>query len=350
MLRVYCSKLLCKFQYPLRVEVGCNPADHVEMSAPVSFQYPLRVEVGCNAVLQAGLRTLLEVSVPSTGRSGLQLSIYYTQLALVASFSTLYGSKWVATGCSLMLASGFLSFSTLYGSKWVATGCGCPRHPRKQQFQYPLRVEVGCNAHLPLACLAPLPVSVPSTGRSGLQRAPSAHSARPSWMFQYPLRVEVGCNPNAHHAAHTPPSFSTLYGSKWVATLDLCRSFWRGTSFSTLYGSKWVATRLPPVSCACWHRFQYPLRVEVGCNIHIDDRICEVAWFQYPLRVEVGCNTRCAKQSYAAHQVSVPSTGRSGLQPDTWVDVLALSGVSVPSTGRSGLQLQPCFSVLATRT
>ena len=37
--------------------------------------------------------------------------------------------------------------------------------------------------------------------------------------------------------------FSTLYGSKWVATCDRCMRTGRRASFSTLYGSKWVATR-----------------------------------------------------------------------------------------------------------
>ena len=37
-------------------------------------------------------------------------------------------------------------------------------------------------------------------------------------------------------------SFSTLYGSKWVATREL--GVWEAQweRFSTLYGSKWVAT------------------------------------------------------------------------------------------------------------
>ena len=61
--------------------------------------------------------------------------------------------------------------------------------------------------------------------------------------FQYPLRVEVGCN-NLRDQTRQDKTrrFSTLYGSKWVATS------WLG-----LYPS------LKTV-------FQYPLRVEVGCN------------------------------------------------------------------------------------
>ena len=39
------------------------------------------------------------------------------------SFSTLYGSKWVATLAWFYTPSGVSSFSTLYGSKWVAIGC-----------------------------------------------------------------------------------------------------------------------------------------------------------------------------------------------------------------------------------
>ena len=85
------------------------------------------------------------------------------------------------------------------------------------KFQYPLRVEVGCNADSPAAVPGDVYVSVPSTGRSGLQPAPLLELEAGS-RFQYPLRVEVGCN-----------------------TVDT--GVWR--------------------ACAM---FQYPLRVEVGCN------------------------------------------------------------------------------------
>ena len=37
-------------------------------------------------------------------------------------------------------------------------------------------------------------------------------------------------------------SFSTLYGSKWVATWHAQCFDWEVQCFSTLYGSKWVAT------------------------------------------------------------------------------------------------------------
>ena len=62
------------------------------------------------------------VSVPSTGRSGLQLAHYLRVIADEMRFSTLYGSKWVAT------RGGRNAGNAHYG------------------FQYPLRVEVGCNA------------------------------------------------------------------------------------------------------------------------------------------------------------------------------------------------------------
>ena len=39
-----------------------------------------------------------------------------------------------------------------------------------------------------------------------------------------------------------------------------------GSGFSTLYGSKWVATRRKTVKKFYLEKFQYPLRVEVGCN------------------------------------------------------------------------------------
>ena len=138
--------------------------------------------------------------------------------ALVWSFSTLYGSKWVATLMPLRAIALWSGFSTLYGSKWVATvhpGIGALALPK---FQYPLRVEVGCN--------------------QGVSGDPT-----PSAKFQYPLRVEVGCNlPLPSKVIPTDASFSTLYGSKWVATR---RQRWTGKrvpGFGTLYGSKWVAT------------------------------------------------------------------------------------------------------------
>ena len=110
------------FQYPLRVEVGCNLDDVLTSGKPVlcfstlygskwvatvcvfvhfdniyEFQYPLRVEVGCNCGY-VGLSTLLRnVSVPSTGRSGLQPRLGSMLSMACPCFSTLYGSKWVAT-------------------------------------------------------------------------------------------------------------------------------------------------------------------------------------------------------------------------------------------------------------
>ena len=111
----------CGFQYPLRVEVGCNSKQCGGEDRFTEFQYPLRVEVGCNS---------------STAWRTLEM---------------------------------FLSFSTLYGSKWVATW-------------------------KMLAIIESVVVSVPSTGRSGLQ--PSTHPSVALWNN----------------------GFSTLYGSKWVAT------------------------------------------------------------------------------------------------------------------------------------
>ena len=86
------------------------------------------------------------------------------------------------------------SFSTLYGSKWVATYDPAPGGVTNIQFQYPLRVEVGCNLPNGGKRSLGLEVSVPSTGRSGLQL------------------VEF------HHSGLVGRGFSTLYGSKWVAT------------------------------------------------------------------------------------------------------------------------------------
>ena len=136
----------------------------------IVFQYPLRVEVGCNYL--AGRLTMksLGVSVPSTGRSGLQRR------------------KQSCASCSA------LRFSTLYGSKWVATTLRLPAAIAGVGFQYPLRVEVGCNSFRACGGTNWLTVSVPSTGRSGLQR-----------VLGISFRNNV-------------IGFSTLYGSKWVAT------------------------------------------------------------------------------------------------------------------------------------
>ena len=159
------------FQYPLRVEVGCNltrgcgyPPQVRKVSVPSTgrsglqrrvawFESYMSSRVSVPSTGRSGLQHLcrlrmtshLAVSVPSTGRSGLQLSLGSPHYPALSSFSTLYGSKWVAT----------------HGSGRHFLGA--------YLFQYPLRVEVGCNLpHLP--CLAP-----------------------------------CAC-------------FSTLYGSKWVAT------------------------------------------------------------------------------------------------------------------------------------
>ena len=158
------------------------------------FQYPLRVEVGCNRRMHVTCHCRPEVSVPSTGRSGLQHATGVGDAVGEMRFSTLYGSKWVATFR--------ISFSIL-----------CP-----SEFQYPLRVEVGCNWIV-----------------DGLQ-------------------------------AHGDLRFSTLYGSKWVATIPEVLLIHVYAGFSTLYGSKWVATGYKRRTSQKWRVFQYPLRVEVGCN------------------------------------------------------------------------------------
>ena len=139
-----------------------------------AFQYPLRVEVGCN------LEAMLQYGGHDSGFSTLYGSKWVATFEQCAGcsegsgFSTLYGSKWVATPSSLVGGKIDTGFSTLYGSKWVATLSGLHALPRH--------------------C-----VSVPSTGRSGLQ-----------------LCVKDG---------RTSPrqGFSTLYGSKWVATACHCR-------------------------------------------------------------------------------------------------------------------------------
>mgnify|MGYP005852207695 CR=1 FL=1 len=228
-------------------------------------------------------------------------------------FSTLYGSKWVATRQKWKGRHAPDGFSTLYGSKWVATCLYALYSLCVGRFQYPLRVEVGCNSFPTMTATVAIRVSVPSTGRSGLQR--QWHVCRLlAVSFQYPLRVEVGCNATTARNGSLQGGFSTLYGSKWVATLTTFAFRDATLGFSTLYGSKWVAT-LPPLaggrgvegfstlygskwvatSMNCAHiprvyLFQYPLRVEVGCNPNVAHKGTRLPGFQYPLRVEVGCN------------------------------------------------------------
>ena len=139
----------CAFQYPLRVEVGCNvERAALERGLQLMFQYPLRVEVGCNHTVRAPRALRFIVSVPSTGRSGLQRRTKARRRYSACGFSTLYGSKWVATA-----NSNVSGVSTI-------------------MFQYPLRVEVGCNFSRSSQDSALSAVSVPSTGRSGLQLHP----------------------------------------------------------------------------------------------------------------------------------------------------------------------------------
>ena len=237
-----CAVRQCKFQYPLRVEVGCNVVGLFYESAVQLFQYPLRVEVGCNR----NLRTIFHSGYGSFstlyGSKWVATTTRQPTLSSVLSFSTLYGSKWVATALALHAPQLHACFSTLYGSKWVATRCESVHDVDREGFstlygskwvatmktdaitaqrgwfQYPLRVEVGCNVGLESGGLGDSIVSVSSTGRSGLQLY-----ARTTWAML------CAC-------------FSTLYGSKWVATLS--------------YASKYIAKE----------EFQYPLRVEVGCN------------------------------------------------------------------------------------
>ena len=114
----------------------------------------------------------VQFSVPSTGRSGLQQEGSEACKAFISVFSTLYGSKWVATVMFVLWYGWVLIFSTLYGSKWVATGLHLPIPASLNWF------------------------SVPSTGRSGLQPALSRALVRAAIVF------------------------STLYGSKWVATFQ----------------------------------------------------------------------------------------------------------------------------------
>ena len=158
------------FQYPLRVEVGCNSAVDraaftefyvsvpstgrsglqrgrtLRRAAPLDVSVPSTGRSGLQPTVIITQRGCGHVSVPSTGRSGLQRA--YTRIARrrYAGFSTLYGSKWVATPTYSFDQLTLFCFSTLYGSKWVATVRLSTRTTLACPFQYPLRVEVGCNA------------------------------------------------------------------------------------------------------------------------------------------------------------------------------------------------------------
>ena len=109
-------------------------------------------------------------------------------------------------------------------------------------------------------------VSVPSTGRSGLQRDEAGENAAAYLSFSTLYGSKWVATPSRRSSPLQLPSFSTLYGSKWVATCGELLSVECVESFSTLYGSKWVATERYGSMNPTKGGFQYPLRVEVGCN------------------------------------------------------------------------------------
>ena len=181
-------------------------------------------------------------------------------------FSTLYGSKWVATKQIHTTYAALLRFSTLYGSKWVATLVEHGVQHNLGGVSVPSTGRSGLQRQMLLLLRRSQRVSVPSTGRSGLQLS-SCLSPRYAYSVSVPSTGRSGLQQREPRLNAAPsPGFSTLYGSKWVATFYILYSVW-----------------------ACG-KFQYPLRVEVGCNV--EDRL--VAW--------------------DTTVVSVPSTGRSGLQ------------------------------------
>ena len=304
-----------KFQYPLRVEVGCNRqwfpgyAFRVGVSVPSTGRSGLqlgelpnngrRSTVSVPSTGRSGLQladrlALIAaqlVSVPSTGRSGLQRLLRLFGLLTRRGFSTLYGSKWVATFWRSLLFPLSFCFSTLYGSKWVATfdsprrGCRPPRFSTLYGSKW-----VATSIDGPYYTNT-RQVSVPSTGRSGLQQefglggccenmcfstlygskwvaTPHAPSVRDrSCMFQYPLRVEVGCNANRRCSSVSLKAFQ--YPLRVEVGCNSGNAHCPPPSsrgFSTLYGSKWVATSALRTTPQQRLRFQYPLRVEVGCN------------------------------------------------------------------------------------
>ena len=125
----------------------------------------------------------------------------------------------------------------------------------------------------------------------------------------------MGCNNvNAVIAYARQSGFSTLYGSKWVATYGISRRQVRAFVFQYPLRVEVGCNAGSPPSGWELISFQYPLRVEVGCNVTFLLRLKKLFVFQYPLRVEVGCNPRSFYGYDVQHRVSVPSTGRSGLQ------------------------------------
>src|SRR5581483_3607589 len=215
--------------------------------------------------------------------------------------------------------------------------------PDVRWFQYPLRVEMDWNAGRHSRSPARrTEVSVPSAGRNGLELDDGHLAANPrqrgfstlcgsKWIgtgrqpehghihytvFQYPLRVEMDWNSRICFSPTRYSCFSTLCGSKWIGT---CWPSWNrttGRGFSTLCGSKWIGT------------------------------------------------TERLADHRGNSQVSVPSAGRNGLEPqstqrqiiplecfstlcgskwigtkrDIYLWTLNLI-VSVPSAGRNGLEL-----------
>ena len=206
------------------------------------------------------------VSVPSTGRSGLQQRNALSALQVAIGFSTLYGSKWVAT----------------YNKN---------DHRRiAQWFQYPLRVEVGCNVRGDAAKKRSVGVSVPSTGRSGLQ-------------LSAVLRKSGVSAVSVPSTGRSGLQRGTINGVRRRLSVSVPSTGRSGLQRTCLP----LPSRVIPVSVPstgrsglqlsneiCSHvrafQFQYPLRVEVGCNATISAGGVTYTPFQYPLRVEVGCN------------------------------------------------------------
>ena len=119
--------------------MGCNAVARAAASVLFKFQYPLRVEVGCNVDPNRTHIAHTGVSVPSTGRSGLQQRMAACSQALLPCFSTLYGSKWVATRRSLPISSRRSEFQYTSNRLGVVCAVQLPISSRRSEFQYPLR-------------------------------------------------------------------------------------------------------------------------------------------------------------------------------------------------------------------
>ena len=159
-----------------------------------------------------------QVSVPSTGRSGLQQcsASQALQRCTVSVPST--GRSGLQPHGNFHQNEPFWVSVPSTGRSGLQRAMCVWRHTSNERFQYPLRVEVGCNHNVCPGAAHHSRVSVPSTGRSGLQ--PQACLARQGLVcVSVPSTGRSGLQQVSQAILRRAPKcFSTLYGSKWVAT------------------------------------------------------------------------------------------------------------------------------------